>query len=42
MKRYIVPIKILLIVLLSLAVAFLLLKGLYFTSVMVGALLGKL
>lgn len=39
MKRYIVPIKILLIVLLSLAVAFLLLKGLYFTSVMVGAIL---
>ena len=39
MKRYIVPIKILLIVLLSLAVAFLLLKGLDFTSVMVGAIL---
>ena len=39
MKRYIVTIKILLIVLLSLAVAFLLLKGLYFTSVMVGAIL---
>lgn len=39
MKRYIVPIKILLIVLLSLAVAFLLLKGLYFTSVIVGAIL---
>ena len=39
MKRYIVPIKILLIVLLSLAVAFLLLKGLYFTSVMMGAIL---
>ena len=39
MKRYIVLIKIMLIVLLSLAIAFLLLKGLYFTTVMVGVIL---
>lgn len=39
MKRYIVLIKIILIVLLSLAIAFLLLKGLYFTTVMVGVIL---
>lgn len=39
MKRYLTLIKIVLIVLLSLAIAFLLLKGLYFTSVMMGAIL---
>lgn len=39
MKRYVILIKIILIVLLSLAIAFLLLKGLYFTTVMVGAIL---
>lgn len=39
MKRYVILIKIILIVLLSLAMAFLLLKGLYFTTVMVVAIL---
>lgn len=39
MKRYIVLIKIISIVLLSLAIAFLLLKGLYFTTVMMGVIL---
>lgn len=39
MKRYTSLIKIILIVLLSLAIAFLLLKGLYFTSVMAGVIL---
>lgn len=39
MKRYVILIKIILIVLLSLAMAFLLLKGLYFTMVMMGAIL---
>ena len=39
MKRYIILIKIVLIVLLSLAIAFLILKSLYFTSVMMGAIL---
>lgn len=39
MKRYVILIKIILIVLLSLAIAFLLLKGLYFTTVMVAAIL---
>ena len=39
MKRYIILIKIVLIVLLSLAIAFLILKSLYFTSVMMRAIL---
>lgn len=39
MKRYVILIKIILIVLLSLAIAFLLLKGLYFTTVMMAAIL---
>lgn len=39
MKRYIILIKITLIILLSLAIAFLLLKGLYFTMIMMGAIL---
>ena len=39
MKRYTILIKIVLIVLLSLTIAFLILKSLYFTSVMMGAIL---
>ena len=39
MKRYTILIKIVLIVLLSLTIAFLILKSLYFTSVMMSAIL---
>lgn len=39
MKQYVILVKIILILLLSLAMAFLLLKGLYFTTVIVGAIL---
>lgn len=39
MKRFAILIKVILIVLLSLAMAFLILKGLYFTSVMTGVIL---
>ena len=39
MKRYTILIKIVLIVILSLTIAFLILKSLYFTSVMMSAIL---